>query len=177
MNRSSNQYESFICHDFRGKDMFTYYEGFPTRYEFEETADPFNNYYQGNIYIYGDEPIPPWFHTGAGSVDWIAFNSAFNQPVSNLPRNVSRVEFGMNFNKKLRCLSKFDYIKYLEVGESFNKKLDHLPDCVEELVIRNADYRYNLNRLPKNLKKLVVHTVFEKNIILPEGCILKRKVW
>lgn len=180
MNRSSKEkeYESFISYEYmRGKDMYALYNGFPTRYEFDETADPFNNYYQGNIYIYSNERIPEWFYKGAGSVDNIIFSHEFNQPVNNLPRNVRRVEFGSNFNRNIRCLSKYDYIKYLEVGESFNKKLDHLPDCLEELVIANPYYPYNLNRLPKNLKKLVVHTVFDKNIILPEGCILKRKVW
>lgn len=156
-----------------------YFNGTPTKEEIEELeaidyGNPLeDNGYRGNVYIYCNERLPPCLKDTWIKRIWFDKHSDFDRPVKNLPQHLERVDFGKHFNHKVNKLPEF--LKYLRVGYFFEKTLDYLPKGLEKLVIENPKYPFDLKHLPPNLKKLVVSTSFEKNIVLPEGCVLKRK--
>ena len=163
-----------------GKYPVAYFNGTPTKEEIEELEaidwnNPLeDNGYRGNIYIYGNEPLPKWLKDMWIIRIWFDKYGYFDRPVKNLPRRLERVDFGADFNQKVNN-NLPEFLKYLRVGYFFEKSLDYLPKGLEKLVIENPKYPFDLKHLPPNLKKLVVPTSFEKNIVLPEGCVLKRK--
>jgi hypothetical protein len=53
------------------------------------------------------------------------FNAIFKNKLICLPKNLTHLTFGENFNKKVDNLPK--NLTHLTVGENFNKKVDNLP--------------------------------------------------
>ena len=60
-------------------------------------------------------------------------------------------------------------LTHLKFGEDFNQQLDFLSSSLEELVIINTHYSYDLNNLPVSLKKLIVNHKYKG--VLPKDCV------
>lgn len=75
-------------------------------------------------------------------------NIKFNQPLDNLPINLTHLIFFNNsdFSQSLDYLPK--NLKYLAIGNSYNKPLNNLPENLIYLYFKNYSYDYDFNHLP-----------------------------
>jgi len=95
--------------------------------------------------------------------DIIVFGSEFNQNLSMLPSNVSKIYLGRNFQKSIIDISSSVKSIIFANDSLFIGSLDYLHNDLEELVIGD-NYNIPINKLPYNLETLVLGRNFDPKI-------------
>ena len=95
--------------------------------------------------------------------DIIVFGSEFNQNLSMLPSNVSKIYLGRNFQKSIIDIPSSVKSIIFANDNLFIGSLDYLHNDLEELVIGDH-YNIPINKLPYNLKTLVLGRNFDTKI-------------
>ena len=75
-------------------------------------------------------------------------NSNFNQPVDNLPPNITHLSFGYYFNQPVDKLPQ--NITHLTFREAFNQLVDKLPPNITHLTF-GEDFNQLVDKLPPNI--------------------------
>ncbi len=86
------------------------------------------------------------------TLETIIFGYCFNQPIENLPNSIKSISLGHDFNKLVDDLP--NTLEKLFLGKSFNLAINNLPISLIELTIKSRYERYDIYRLPKNIKKI-----------------------
>jgi hypothetical protein len=111
-----------------------------------------------------DEMIYPYLEN-LTNLKTISFVDGFNATI-NLSelKNLEDITLGSSFNQVLSKDNLPNKLKKLKLGLNFLRKIDDLPNSIEELTLDN---RFNSTIvLPSNLKSLTVGDSFNQNIIL-----------
>ncbi len=110
-----------------------------------------------------NEPLYPYIKL-LTLKDTIVFGSEFNQNLSMLPTNIIKIYLGKNFQKSLIDIP--SSIKSIIFADDslFIGSFDYLHNDLEELVIGD-NYNLTINKLPNNLKILVLGKKFESKIL------------
>ena len=87
--------------------------------------------------------------------------SSFNQPINNLPRTITYLRFGCNFNKPVDNLIDGTIYKmtYLHFGFHFNQSVDKLPNSLTHLIFDNC-FNQSVDKLPNSLTHLIFGDCF-----------------
>ena len=93
----------------------------------------------------------------------IVFGSEYNQNLSILPSNITKIFLGKNFQKSLIDIPSSVKSIVFANDSIFSGSFDYLPNDLEELVIGD-NYDININKLPHNLKNLVLGKKFSSKI-------------
>lgn len=92
------------------------------------------------------------------------YNSKFNQSVNNLPNKLKYLKFGEKFNQPVDNLP--SGLKYLFLGQFFNQELNFLPESIITLEFSyNSFYPKSLENLPNNIKKLLLGSKYQNNLL------------
>jgi hypothetical protein len=80
----------------------------------------------------------------------------FDKEIDKKLDNLTKLIFRIGFNNNVSFSELFINLKVLNLGNSFNKNIDNLPDTIEDL---NVGKKFNLkiNKYPKNLKRITVY--------------------
>jgi len=100
----------------------------------------------------------------------LTLDHTFNEPLSNIPENVTTIELGMMFDREIRRGDLPEGLRKLRLGHSFNQPMS-LPDSVEELSLGTRFNRVMDFPLPRNLTVLKFGERFNSNIM--EGVLPK----
>ena len=93
----------------------------------------------------------------------IVFGSEFNQNLSMLPSNITKIFLGKNFQKSLIDIPSSVKSIIFANDSVFTGSFDYLHNDLEELVISD-NYDININKLPHNLINLVLGKKFSSKI-------------
>jgi hypothetical protein len=124
---------------------------------------------------------------------YLTFGDGFNQKVNYLPKKLKFLKFGYRFNQSIELLP--DSIKFLYLGFSYNSHTKKFPlnlytysfwiwseisttnihNSVEILQLHfGKSQELNLNNIPINVKKILIHKDYEKFIRkIPWGCVIE----
>ena len=160
----------------------------------ENSLDKLINLQQLTFHVYFNQPLANSLNKLI-NLQQLTFGYNFNQPLANsLIKliNLQQLTLGYEFKQKLEipfnirilnleCNNQYiinnlpDSIEELELGIWFNLKLDNLPSSMRIIRIKNVKYNWELNNLPKFLKKLILPKEYIKEIenINPQ-CLIEK---
>eukprot|EP01112_Ceratiomyxa_fruticulosa_P016535 TRINITY_DN500_c1_g1_i1.p1 TRINITY_DN500_c1_g1~~TRINITY_DN500_c1_g1_i1.p1 ORF type:complete len:371 (-),score=68.67 TRINITY_DN500_c1_g1_i1:251-1363(-) len=103
-----------------------------------------------------NQPLPP-------SVTHAIFGRQFNQNLTTLSSNLTRIEFGRDFNVPISSENLPASLKQLTVGSRFNQPLDDLPMGLTHLELGN-DFNLPIRHLPRSLTHLKLGFYFSSDV-------------
>jgi len=86
----------------------------------------------------------------------------FDSPIDYLPSNLKALTLYGNFDQIINFLP--EKLERLELGFNFNQPLNNLPINLQELIILNINYEYNLLNLPEKLIRIKISKKYEGKI-------------
>lgn len=106
------------------------------------------------ILILGSEFNKPIDNLPDGLKYLFYYGWQFDNNIDFLPNNLKVLTLYGNFDKTIDCLP--PKLERLELGFNFNKPLDNLPQYLQELIILNLNYEFDLLNIPKSIKRLKI---------------------
>ena len=87
----------------------------------------------------------------------LIFQTFFNQDITHIPENITRLTTGWNFNINIDNLH--DKIEFLDLGHCFQTKINKFPKNLKYLRF-DSFYNYPLDNLPDGLKVLMTSSCY-----------------